>query len=258
MNDYSKRSQYYRSEFKIDDDFNIIESLLSKTDGALAEMPCGSGRLLPIYKRHTRRVYMVDREPTMIEQLKLDNPGDTIIPIVGDIKEWQSDEPLNLVLFPRGGIQLLGNIHEFITCLRNVNQNLRQGGWLYIDIANPWNFSANTYSILPNFMRFDSTGSLSGSSEIEIANGKLIRQFQSSISDSQIVVDFIYTIKEGELPEREHFTGKYQWIRILKSDIEEIFNSLNFQTVSYYGDYDFAPYTSESSRIIIVAQKSNL
>lgn len=255
MNDYSKRSQYYRSEFKTDDDFNLIEWLLTKTNGPLAEMPCGSGRLLPIYKKHTGRVYMVDREPSMIEQLKLNNPGDTIIPIVGDIKEWQPSEPLSLILFPRGGIQLLGNIAEFSTCLRNVNENLQPSGWLYIDIANPWNFSPSTYSILPNFMRFDYTGSLSGVSEIEITNGKLIRQFQSSISDSRIVVDFTYNIKEGEMPEREHFTGKYQWIRIMKSDIEEVINSLYFQSVSYYGDYDFTPYTNESSRMIIVAQK---
>jgi len=66
MNNYSERARFYQYEFNSVEDFGTIEYLIARSGKSIAEIPCGSGRLIYLYEKYPRIIYMVDREPQMI------------------------------------------------------------------------------------------------------------------------------------------------------------------------------------------------
>lgn len=256
MNDYSSRSRFYKNEFNTTEDFELIKLLIQKTTGPIAELPCGSGRLLPLHKEHERITFLVDSESLMIEEINRNILAPHISPIIGDMRFWRPNTLLGLILVPRGGIQLLSNIDDFHSCIHNLSNNLSSEGILYLDIALPWNFSLLTNEILPEFMRFSSFEPIKGKSVIPINDIMLTRQFHSEISQQDIIVNLSFSLS-NKTDETFLFSENYRWIHISHSQVLKVLHYFKMSVLDCFGSYDLSNYDDTSSRLIIVCKKEN-
>lgn len=258
MNDYSQRSKFYNFEYVTTDDFPLIRSILKMGIGPVIEIPCGAGRLLKLHSEHKRNVFMVDLEPRMVEQCRRDIFGNgleqRISCFVGNMKEWISPEKGELIIVPRGGLQLLINRDEIQTTLNNFYQNLKINGVMYLDIADPWYSSDKNNHLLPEFMRFSKSDFLYGESEFSLQSpGLLTRSFISERHKDHISVDFKFSMHHDE--EVINYEGIYRWERIKFSDLMDDLHMIGFVVKNVYQNYYFQNYEPGSSRIICIAQK---
>ena len=258
MNEYSQRSKFYNYEFITTDDFPAIRSMLRMGIGSVIEIPCGTGRLLKLHTEHKRKVFMVDLEPRMVEQCRQDILGNgleqRISCFVGNMKEWISPEKAELILVPRGGLQLLINRDEVQTTLNIFYQNLKNNGVMYLDIADPWNSCEKNDDLLPEFMRFSKSDFLQGESVFSPqSQGLLTRCFISERHNDHISVDFKFSMHHDE--EVINYEGSYRWERIRFSDLMDDLHMIGFVVKNVYQNYCLHDYEPGSSRIICVAQK---
>jgi len=259
MNNYSERSQYYQYEFITKDDFPLIRYVLQMGNGPVIEIPCGSGRLLDLHSEHKREVYMVDLESRMIDHCKknilVKGLESRVSAIIGNMINWYSPIKVELVMIPRGGLQLLRSRDEIKATLYNANKNLASRGIIYIDIADPWNASVENLDLLPEFMRFIESRVLEGSSQFNIdGNNILSRRYISELHENHITVQFKY---EANSSIRTEYGGTYQWLHISVNNLRDDLTSAGFEVLNVYSNYLFGDHQPGASRIICLAQKKD-
>lgn len=260
MNSYVERARFYNYEFNTKIDFELLSSIIKTSEKPIAEIPCGSGRLLPLHKEHNREVYMIDVEPLMIEQLERviheQKLNDRVKPQIGDFRFWKSCKPVETILIPRGGIQLLQNSADFNVTIKNLHGSISKNGHIYIDIAKPWNHNRNEAHLLPEFMRFSDEHILEGESVFMMDNiGELKRNFTSKINEEYVVVNFDFCAKFFDGKDSSNYNMKYQWRNITLNELSKCLSISGFKIMELYGDYSRNEYSVNSSRLICIAQK---
>lgn len=255
MNNYSKRSQFYRYEFITKDDFPLIRYALSLGNGFVIEIPSGAGRLLDIHSKHKREVFMVDLEPRMVEicQQEIIKKGlaSRIHSVIGDMKNWQSPKRAELALVPRGGLQLLNSRKDIQQTLVNLSRNLKKNGVIYIDIADPWSSSDKDQSLLPEFMRFKKSRVIRGKSEFKLTGDNVLsRDYFSTYHKTYISVQLNFNVNQ-----QITYQGRYRWSRIKLDDLISDLNSAGFILKELYSNYKFQEYRVGAARILCIAQK---
>lgn len=262
MNDYSRRAEFYRTEFKTKEDFPLLLRVLEFGIGPIADIPCGAGRLLGLHLKHNRITYMVDLEPAMVKICKKSVSENTvakrIIVCIGDIKNWRAPMKLSAILVTRGGIQLLSTRKDIRTALVNCYRNLTRGGILYLDIADPWGASPDSHRFLPEFMRFGKQKIIAGKTTFKLdKGGTLIRNFTSQIFLKHILVDMNFRARYKNSKQELCFKSLYRWCRISLEDLKTLLISTNFTILGMFQDYNFSPIKSGAGRIICIAQKED-
>lgn len=255
MNNYKFRSKYYEHEFINKEDFSLIEELVINGNGPLIEIPCGAGRLVPIHENHKRTVYLVDRENEMItkcnqivKERKLTN---RIFPRLGDLLFWQIENPVSLILIPKGGLQLLQSIADIEVCFANLKKSLLPNGLIYFDIANPWASDEENYSLLPEFMRFNSGSKKNGEAIFAMPNeNKLVRTFTSVLEKDYVFVEFQFVVKSKTGKIIEKYSSQNKWLRITLDQLQTVFSKQRYEIRSVFGNYEKKELQNGDARII--------
>lgn len=123
-------------------DLPLWEELAARQEGPVLELGCGTGRVALHLARRGHRVYGLDRDPELLTVLaeraadslhsrvgrKSDALGGAVEPIRADAREFQTPEPVALVLAPTHLLQLIPDGAERSECLRCVAAALQPGG----------------------------------------------------------------------------------------------------------------------------------
>ena len=243
--------EYYDLEHDhFHDDIDLIERLVQTVGDPVLELACGTGRVLAPLARPGRRLTGIDSSPAMLiaARRRLDKA-------VGEItlrEAAMTDLPIENGKFGMVILALNGLLHATTSAeqrlvLREGFRSLDPRGMLYLDVANPaqaWPLSG------PQPV-------LSAGTWVS-AIGERVQKFQSVTVDpiSQVVsTDNWYdVVDQTDGLQRLHssFTLRY----IHAAELELMLELAGFVEWHIYGSYELDPITTESPRIIALAEKT--
>lgn len=255
---YKKRAINYKKEFNTKEDFKVIKFLLNKTKGRVLDIPCGAGRLLPLYKNFPKDVILVDKESKMINkcrtEIQKEGLSKKIKAYQGNIKSWTCNKKFNLILVPRGGLQLLPNKNQIKQALKNLKTQLNPNGEIYIDLHLPWGSNKKEAS-LPSFMQFNKDSFCKGVEKYQLPNKRtLVRKYKSFKKDKFIKAKFEYVEKNNKGEVVRQYEAKNSWTKITINDIFQMSDELGLTFLHLWGDYSRGTFQSDSPRVVAVLQ----
>lgn len=256
VGDYATRADHYLSEFNTRLDFDVVGGLLLSNHGPVLDIPCGAGRLLPLYaKLRVSDLCLVDIENAMVQVCRREAArlgfNSTCRVFQGDLRQWRMRSHFGLIVVPRGGLQMLGRMGEVRKAMANLQSGLSPGGLVYVDVHDPWSAFGEPSDTLPSFMRFTDRRSLSGVSEYHDGPVRITRRYESKLNEDSLDVQFEYTESPALGRARGRRTrASARWIRISRDELLCAAIDSGLEPVSVSGDYDGRAPDARSSRII--------
>jgi len=135
MGNYEFRAQLYHLEQCNDSDYSFYRTRLEGAAGSVLIVPCGIGRLRPIFLNRPQTFFM-DIEPEMINILreKMENAGeDPACALVGDIRQLP-ESLYDTIIVPAEAIQMFDPTALQVVLL-SIRRALRPAGFAVIDLA---------------------------------------------------------------------------------------------------------------------------
>jgi ubiquinone/menaquinone biosynthesis C-methylase UbiE len=243
--------EYYDLEHDLfRDDIELIERLVETVGDPVLELACGTGRVLEPLARPGRRLTGIDTSPAMLAaaRRRLENA-------VGEItlrEAAMTDLPLESGKFGMVIVALNGLLHATTSAeqrlvLREGFRSLDPRGMLYLDLANPaqaWPHSG------PQPV-------LSAGTWVS-AVGERVQKFQAVTVDSSSQVvsteNWYDVVDQTDGLRRLH--SKFNLRYIHAAELELMLELAGFVEWQIYGSYELDPITTESPRIIALAEKT--
>lgn len=152
---YRRRAEFYDIEYIPLNDTNFLDSFISDKIKGILEVPCGSGFHLEWLMGTGKYIYVVDKEPEMIEAIKrkinVHKQGGEVQAICGLMESHSIPKKVDLIIFPQESFQFLNSDEQVIETLCNAYQNLNTNGIALIDTAT---FFRNTRPDIENIPRY--------------------------------------------------------------------------------------------------------
>jgi SAM-dependent methyltransferase len=136
-------------------DLPLWEGLAEKTDGAILDLGCGSGRVGLYLARRGHAVHGVDSDPELIEAFGERAQGLPATATVADATELDLGTEFALVLAPMQLLQLFAGPEQRLRCLRCVAAHLRAGGLAAFAIVESMPEPVDTAFPLPDTREVD-------------------------------------------------------------------------------------------------------
>ena len=237
------------------EDLKLLITLAAETDDPILELGCGTGRLLLTLSRVVHTSIGIDNSPAMLEiaRKKLTKESiyvrERVSLVEGDITSFGLDQRFGLVILPYNTLFHLDRSGRR-NCFRCVDQHLRPGGRLVIDIDNPFEIADPVEDGILILER----------SMIEPGSDQLVLQMTSSWVDTdtqQRHMTWIFDaspIAGGEIS-RTVVKSVFHYVNAHELEVE--LRSAGLKLIALYGDYDREPYGEQSSRLLVVAEKSD-
>jgi SAM-dependent methyltransferase len=196
------------------------------------DLGCGSGRHSIIMHKLGMRVFGLDLSMARIEEGRISAGSNGPVFLVGDMRNFVLDEPVDVVCNLFTSFGYFGSKLENEEVLRNVWKNLTAGGKLIIDFMN-------TPRILRDLVK----------EEILERQGYTF-QIRRAYSDGLLRKKISVTDGSKQL----HFEECVQ--ALFLEDFIALFASCGFHLLFTFGDYSLEPYdTNNSPRMILIAEK---
>jgi SAM-dependent methyltransferase len=205
-------------------DVPFYVDLARETDGALVELAVGNGRVaIPIALATQRRVIGIDSSPTMIEQaaLRAAEAGVELDLRLGDMREFDLDDPAGLVYCPYRALLHVPTWHERRRVFENVARSLRPGGRF------AWNAFAFDHHIAARLDRTPLDEPVPHSNVFDVADNR---------------IDIV--LADGGTSSLWWAT-KNEWLGLI--------DVAGLELEALYGDFDRSPVTASSREYVFVA-----
>ena len=252
---YEKIAPYYDLLHQsLTDDMGLILALAGRSGGPILELGCGTGRLLIPLASAGYQVTGLDNAWSMLARAQRRlavEPGSVrqrIQLVAADMSAFAlSPERYRLGLIPYNTLLHLDPAAAVTTC-RAVARHLAPGGLFFLDLANP-----HLLGQIPGDRSLTLEGTLT-----DPETGDLVLVLASNRLDEiaqQLHITWIYDVSppEGGAVVRTvvEITYHYYFLHQLELLLQEVGLSLE----AVYGDYQRAPFTEESERLLLVARK---
>lgn len=239
---------------RIDLDFYVSQARAAQPP--VLELACGTGRVTIPIARAGVPIVGVDSATEMLAraQEKVDSVGGLPVTLVeGDMRTFQVEERFGLAIIPARSFLHLLTPDDHKAALHNIREHLVDGGKLVMNFFQP-----NIHTIAA-----DATGSRGRSQRfshefVDPMNEQRIAVWESRAYDTyrqRIHVRFMYERldDDGVVIARQHksFTLCY----IFRNEMAHLFELCGYEVEALYGDFDGAPFTSESTEMVWVARK---
>jgi SAM-dependent methyltransferase len=215
----------------------LFKELRLKKDAALLDAPCGWGRHSIEFSKFGLKVTGLDYSPVLLnaarKQARIEKVTTTFKKT--DLRSFQSQEKFDAVV-------ILGNSFGYFTdkenekVIKNFSQVTKKGGSLVIDIAN-----------LAGMLQHRTKN---GGQVIDIPRGKIfIRETEFDPCSLTSSLEWRITLHKKV----SIIHGKLRFYTF--PEIRRILFENNFIISEIFGSFDGTPYTMDSPRMIIFAQK---
>lgn len=249
MDPYASIAALYAVDFAdVREDVDFYRSLARHTRGPIVEYMCGGGRVTVPLAADGHVVTGVDLSAAMLAQLTSHPQYRTDLTLTthcADMCTWEPDQRYGLAIVPLNSFMHLQETSDHVAALEAAYRALRPGGTLVLDLFNP------DMRHLPDYR-----GDTVLDKQFVLPDGRTVQKFVAQWSDTaaqKIHVVFMYDINGGERFQRvsASFSMRYFW----RYELEHLLARCGFAIEDVYGDYDLAPYQSESEQLIVVARR---
>jgi SAM-dependent methyltransferase len=118
-----------------DADLPLWEELAEATDGPVLDLGCGTGRVSLHLARRGHEVIGLDLDEEMLAALAERAAGAPAKAVVGDARDFETEDEFALALAPMQLLQLFGERAERVACLSCIAAHLRPDGKAALAIA---------------------------------------------------------------------------------------------------------------------------
>ena len=213
-----------------------ILALTGVTAGAVLDLCCGPGRHAVEFARRGFRVTGVDRSPFLLERAKerATEASAEVEWVLDDMREFRKPEAFDLACNLFTSFGYFESEEDNLRVLRNVRENLRDGGLLVMDMAGK--------------ERVERQGL--NAQHTRFADGALLVQ-QPQVNDDWSRMYLSWTVHKGGQSQ------SYRFEHHLYSGqgLSDRLMSCGFRSVQLFGDLQGSPYGPDATRLIAVAGK---
>lgn len=258
MSGYRARARYYDLEFDTHEDFSLIGAIVPQS-GLVLDIPCGTGRLLPLYESIDNSVLMVDIESAMTAgcRERIDRMGmqGRVEVLTADMRSLRLAQRAATVLVAHGGLQMLRSGEDVDRALHSLANCVGPGGLMYVDVADPWGVDPSLRSRLAPFMALEEINGV----QVKSAGGlTMTRTWFSHVAEREWRVEFSYSVSNSSGAKIDEYEATSIWLRLSKEALMTTLRSAGIEVVRSLGDYDGRPYTEGSPRLILVGRSTDV
>src|SRR5262249_53894713 len=201
-------------------------------DGRTLDLGCGAGRHLP-YLAERQPTVGLDLSPWLLDVARDKNPGSSLTR--GDMRSLPfRDASFNLVVSLFTSFGYFADDAENVQVLEEIGRVTTPSGWLVLDFLNA---PLTRHTLVPF--------------ERKQMGDRWVQQARSISDDGRYVTKTIH-IEENERDYTER-------VRLFEPDeLMRMLRVAGFDVTSLHGDYAGGPWTADSPRAIVVAQRRHL
>jgi SAM-dependent methyltransferase len=245
-------ARYFAAEYEdYDEDHVVLEAYAGRGRGSILELGCGTGRALLPLAQAGHVVTGVDISPKMLEiareRASLAGVQDRTRLICSDFADVALDGEFAFIFCVMNTFLHLPDTAAQVSALRHWRQHLTSSGILLVEVLHP---DATQLASLDGKLEWQQTWT-------DAATGHTIMKYVTrtvDLAEQTIHVNPIYDDIDGEGRVRRTvapFTLRYVW----RFEAELLLDKAGFALEGLYGDWDMAPFASDSQRMILVARK---
>ncbi len=240
---YEDGHQYDLQHADFDEDIDFYKKMAEEAERVL-ELACGTCRLgIPI-GRGGSHYTGIDISQGMLAWAcnKAQSLGLRIGLIRGDMRNFHLNEGYDLILLAFNSVCHLYTRQDFERCLGCVREHLEKEGRFVIDVFNP---------SLEILTRDPKERYPAGEYEDPYGKGKVIVT-ETNVYDRATQINWItwyYRLERSGEERKVRFGMRIYY----PQELDALVNCCGFRIVAKYGDFDLRPFTSDSTKQIIVA-----
>lgn len=221
--------------FDFDDDIGVYRKYAENCENVL-EFMCGTGRIL--YHLKHKEMWGIDANDKMIERARENLKGLNVHLIMGDVRDVDLQREFCLIIIGLNSLTMFPK-EERRKILKNAYRHLRDGGYVIVDIFNP----------------FEMVEGILHHGDTIFQGSKVYSRFFVPIRyKDHWKMLYFYDIVEGHNMERR--VAELHIYEISKNEIVEEMEEIGFKIEAIYGDYDMNEFEEDSEKIIVVGVKN--
>ena len=226
MSDYDSWAAVYDAwSAEMTGDVAHYVRLAEEADGPIVELAVGTGRVaIPIVKETGKPVLGIDSSPAMLEIARERSAGLPLELRLGDMRDFELDEPAALIYVPFRSLLHLHGWQEKRQVFERVSRSLRPGG----------RFAFNAFV-------FSHTIAARLDGQTQDQNG-VVHTITYAPADNRV-----------DIARDDGATIHLWWAT--KSEWEGLIDVAGLEVEALYGGFDRKPYTDESLETVWVARK---
>lgn len=206
---------------------------------SVLDCACGTGWHLEMLSDLGLKVNGSDLSPAMISNAETNLEGKNIVLKVGDYRNladiW-GNERFDMVGCLTTSLPYMLTQSDLVDALNSMCDVLNDNGILVIDNGISDALLDDKPKLIPARILDDDAF-----------------YFFMEYPENEIVFNILYVKKTKDTFEHRFKTTQYNAMG--KNVLERAFSKTQFKRISYYGDYDLTPYTAQSKRMLVIAQK---
>lgn len=248
---FDRFARFYDQDYRgYEDDIEAIRMLAAECGDPILELGCGTGRALLPLVQAGYDVTGIDISPALLDcaASKLKQAGLKAHLVQADLRTF--DLPVKTFAFSFCTSNTLMHFTtpaDQIAVLRNVARHLRPGGRLFIDLFNP---------DLVRLFAVDGLTELAGHWQDEQSGAEVLKWCVRKVDPAEQLQETTFIYEEIFPDGRTQrticpFTLRYLW----RSEAELMIQVAGLRVEEVWGDFDGAPYTSDSEHLILIAAK---
>lgn len=226
------------------------------------ELACGSGRVtLPLAEagaRHDFEVVGLELVPEMLEAARqrrteaTPEVRDALTLLSGDMREWRSEAPFDLILVPCSSVCHLLTLDEQIGTWARARENLAPGGRLAVDVVMPdLGAYADSFRTPPRELVEVDLDTEDPESGVRMIRYKTTRY---EADQQRARIRFLYDkFREGAVFERS--VSDFESHVYYPRELELLFRHTGFTVEHVYGDYRGRKLRATSKQILMVGRR---
>lgn len=254
-NAYSRLAPYYDLlHASLTEDISFILALAARNRGPVLELGCGTGRLLWPLARAGHRVTGVDNSAAMLDRARrrlAKEPAsvrDRVSLLAGDMtRAMLAPATFGLAIVPYNTFMHLAPAEAAAT-IRAIARQLRPGGRLFLDLANPFGVEQAAVDRLLSLERI-LTDPESGATIVVLAASQLKQAAQL------LNINWLFDASPAGGGPVERTVVQVAYHYYYPHQIDLLFQEGGLQLEALYGDYTEEPFDESASRMLALARK---
>ena len=253
---FDRFARYYDGDYRnYVEDLDLIVDLADESDSPVLELGCGTGRVMRALLEAGCTVTGVDVSSQMLDVArgKLEAlPADGRYGLVQDDLTTfvLQDDGFGLAVCASNTLMHLTDPAQQMALMRNAHRHLADGGRLLIDLFNPdvaRLVAVNNVMELADEWVDDELG-------VHVVKWSVRTvDFAEQLQDTLFVYEESDAVETGGAVRRTlcPFTLRFLW----RSEAELMLQASGFRVEAIWGDFFGEPYSAESERLVLLAQK---
>jgi len=252
---YSRLAPYYDLlHASLTEDIGFILALAARNRGPVLELGCGTGRVLLPLARAGCRVTGVDNSVAMLDRARrrlAKEPAsvrDRVSLLAGDMtRAMLAPATFELAIVPYNTLMHLAPA-EGAAAIRAIARQLRPGGCLFLDLANPFAVEQAAADRLLSLERI-LTDPESGATIVVLAASQLKQAAQL------LNINWLFDASPAVGGPVERTVVQVAYHYYYPHQIDLLFQEGGLQLEALYGDYTEEPFDESASRMLALARK---